>query len=182
METAQGLDCTVQHLDEQMGRTSAGESNDRAVTRAWKCCFGCLCCRYTMLVRNISGVPALMVFTPLPITRITDLQVSKLGGVSVQVEGSHKVQKFRLLHNKTRKVRVNTYGVYLTVFLRINRQWCTLWSNRQFYANNDVLILQRHIDEAILDLPEQLSSPDMQRQRHAPPPSPAPRVVLRTEV
>lgn len=143
-----------------------------------KCCWRWWTRRYTMNVRNISGAHALMIFTPTPITRITNLQVAKIGGATVQVEGSHKVQKFKLLHNKTRKVRVNTYGVYLTVFLRLNKEWCMLWSNRQFYAERKarVLLLQRHIDEAALELPSGPTLPELERQRHVP------SIVLRTEV
>lgn len=92
-----------------------------------------------------------MVVTPTPSTTVTSVQVAKIGGYSAELVGSAKAQQFKLLNTKSRRVRIGTYSAYITVLLRLNKSWKMLWQNRRFDSDEDVMLLQRHIDEASLD-------------------------------
>jgi len=99
-------------------------------------------------------VHALLIFTPTQVRRITSVQISKLGGATAQIVGCTKSQQLRLLNGRKRKVRLESQTVYLTAMLQIGREWKTLWLNRQFLAEESLILLQRHIAEASIDMIE----------------------------
>lgn len=150
-------------IDEDI-RTTRVAPQRRNSTRClqFSCCIPC-CKRKNLSINNESSSHARLVITPTPITNLTSVQVEKLGGLELETKGEYKPQKFRIMANSSKNIRVKSHSFYVSCFLLINNGWKLLWENRVFSSTEDIAILPRHIEEAKLDFTNQVAEDQEER-------------------
>jgi hypothetical protein len=112
--------------------------------------------RRRIRIDNQSSVNSRVIITPGPITNLKSLQIEKLGAIELENTGEYRPQKFHILSKRSKSPRVKVREFYITCLLQIkdeqgNQIWGFLWENRLFSCFEDVCIVERHIDEALLD-------------------------------
>ena len=107
--------------------------------------------RKKILIYNNSPVHASFAITAGPINNITSLTIDKVGGITFDKTGADKVQKFKLLSNRPRYVRIHSNYFFVTVYLFIDNKWKQLWVNREFYQLDNISLQEYHIQEASID-------------------------------
>ena len=104
--------------------------------------------RKKILIYNNSTVHASFAVTAGPIRNMTSLTIDKVGGITFDKTGKDKVQKFKLLSQRPRYVRIHSNYFFVTVYLFINNEWKQLWVNREFYQVDNISLQEYHIEEA----------------------------------
>ena len=153
-------------IDDGRERTTRVAPKRRHSTRCLQvsCCIPC-CKRKNLIINNESSSHARLVITPTPITNLTSVQVERLGGLELETKGEYQPQKFRILANSSKHIRVKSHSFYVSCFLFIDNTWKLLWENRVFSSTEDITILPRHIEEAKLDFNNQVQTVQERQQR-----------------
>lgn len=110
------------------------------------------CCnRRHFYITNNSESHASFAISPGPITDISGLTINKLGKINVRKRGKDKLQKFKILSQKNKSIRIHSRYFFVTVFLYIDDEWKPLWSNREISSVDDITIWDYHVQEASID-------------------------------
>ena len=107
--------------------------------------------RKKILIYNNSRVHASFAITAGPISNISSISIDSIGGITFDKKGADKVQKFKLLSQRPRFVRIHSNFIFVTVYLFVNNEWRQLWVNREFYQLDNISLQNYHIEEACID-------------------------------
>ena len=109
------------------------------------------CNRKKIILKNNSNVHASIAITAGPIRNVSSVSADSIGSIAFDRTGTDRVQKFKLLANRPRCVRIHSNYFYVTVYLHIKNEWKPLWVNREFYQLDNITIWEHHVAEASID-------------------------------
>jgi hypothetical protein len=109
--------------------------------------------RRTTHIHNRSSTHAYIAIAPSPVSNLASINIDKLGGLEFNKQGEYLSQAFKLMAGQSRELKVDSHRFYIGTLLLINEKWHTLWDCREFSANDDIVLLERHIEEAKLTGP-----------------------------
>ena len=132
------------------------------------------CRRRRIIISNNSKVHASFAITAGPIKDIASLSVDKVGSIAFDKTGTDRVQKFKILSYRPRRVSIHSNYLFITVYLFIENEWKQLWVNREFYQLDNISIWDHHIEEASIEqgatttssLPNRVSLPSWHHHSH----------------
>lgn len=128
--------------------------------------------RRKIRINNNTSANARIVITPGPITNLKSLQIEKVGSVEVEHVGKYRPQKFHILGGNSKKLRVKAREFYVTCLLQIKNDeklvWSFLWENRLFSCFEDICIIERHIDEALLTAQKEVDEQVKSKRKQCP--------------
>lgn len=118
-----------------------------------QCCYRCFSCckRRHFYITNNSDNHASFMISPGPISDLSELTINKLGKISINKRGNDKTQKFKVLAQKQKSIRIHSNYIYVTAFLLINNKWKQLWGNREITCIDDLTVWNYHVQEANID-------------------------------
>ena len=126
-------------------------------------------------INNQSGTHAFVIISNYRIALLKHLSIDKIATAEFDHEGDSLSQSFKIMNHCDRKVKLETYSFYVTIFLFVKHkvkstsyptnhqithneyhgenggQWMQLWENRVFTTSNNINILPRHLTEAKFD-------------------------------
>lgn len=103
-----------------------------------------------LTINNISGVNAWVLLSPSQITSIGNLTINKIGSITLNTSGEHKIQEISIPNNSRSEYDLDNSLSYVTLFLHIDDKWKKVWLDRLFNTRTcNINILEKHVKCAI---------------------------------